>query len=202
MVVMLTMLPRPRLSIPGTRPATRKYAPRTLVSNIVSNADIPCSTVNADGKLPALLTMMSTSPHCCTSEFTESISAMSVWMNRAFGPMTSTACAPLAGSRPETMTVAPSLANSRADSSPMPAVPPVITAVWSISSIGPPPPAVTRRCWAPARPASRRTGWGRWSPLRPRRERSCARRGPRRNTAHPGRSPRAGHRRSRRTGSG
>src|ERR1700722_14663381 len=35
------------------------------------------------------------------------------------------------------MTVAPSLASSRADSSPIPAVPPVITAVWSISSIGP-----------------------------------------------------------------
>src|ERR1700754_4862257 len=34
------------------------------------------------------------------------------------------------------MTAAPSLASSRADSSPMPAVPPVISAVWSISSIG------------------------------------------------------------------
>src|SRR3954464_8226663 len=34
------------------------------------------------------------------------------------------------------MTVAPSLASSRADSSPIPAVPPVITAVWSSSSIG------------------------------------------------------------------
>src|SRR6185437_206061 len=34
------------------------------------------------------------------------------------------------------MTLAPSLASSRADSSPIPAVPPVTTAMWSISSIG------------------------------------------------------------------
>src|SRR6202000_1375518 len=88
---MLTVRPRPGRSIPATRPATRKYGPRTLVSNLVCNAAMPWSTVSADGKFPALLTMMSAAPHCRTSESTDSAAAISAATNRAFGPMAATA---------------------------------------------------------------------------------------------------------------
>jgi hypothetical protein len=49
----LTMLPLPCSIMPGTSFATRKYSPRTLVSNTRWKLSTSCSTVGATGKAPA-----------------------------------------------------------------------------------------------------------------------------------------------------
>lgn len=128
------MLPRPRSSIPGTSCATRKYAPRTLVSNIASNDVTSWSTVNAEGKLAALLTRMSMSPTSRASHFTDSRSDRSAGMNTTLPSMSAAAWLPRRGVSARDYRCALER-DSRAEANPMPAVPPVTKAVWFSSSI-------------------------------------------------------------------
>src|ERR1700716_1971028 len=62
MLLTLMMLPRPLAAMPGANAATRKNGARTLLANILSNAEISNSAVGAKSAIPALLIRMSTSP--------------------------------------------------------------------------------------------------------------------------------------------
>ena len=56
------MLPWPLAAIPGANAATRKNGARTLLANILSNAETSNSAVGPKSAIPALLIRMSTSP--------------------------------------------------------------------------------------------------------------------------------------------
>jgi len=62
MLLMLTMLPWPRAAIPGAKAATRANGARTLLANILSNAETSNPAVGPKAEIPALLIRMSTSP--------------------------------------------------------------------------------------------------------------------------------------------
>ena len=72
MVLTLTMLPRPRSTMPGTSAAVRKYGARTLTANAASKDSTSCATSGAPGKMPALLTRIVDRPAASASERTES----------------------------------------------------------------------------------------------------------------------------------
>ena len=87
----------------------------------------------------------------------------SAWMKRAFPPIAAAAALPRCTSRPVMMTEAPSPASNRAHASPMPAVPPVINAVWSGQFLYPLHSPVTR---CAVRPRRGRLDRGRGGPMR------------------------------------
>jgi hypothetical protein len=55
MLLMLTMLPRPLAAIPGANAATRMNGARTLLANILSNAETSNSAVGPQTEIPAFV---------------------------------------------------------------------------------------------------------------------------------------------------